>query len=100
MASNARPLKYLLGWLIAGTRGGVTRSEIIKAIHETPQNANQLATFLKVDYKTVRYHLEVLEKNHIVTSVGDKYGATYFLTQTMEDNYCMFEEILKKIWKK
>jgi predicted ArsR family transcriptional regulator len=100
MASNARPLKYLLGWLIAGTRGGVTRSEIIKANNETPQNANQLATFLKVDYKTVRYHLEVLEKNHIVTSVGDKYGATYFLTQTMEDNYGMFEEILKKIWKK
>ena len=100
MATSARPLKYLLGWLIAGTRGGVTRSEIIKSIHETPQNANQLATSLKVDYKTVRYHLEVLEKNHIVTSVGDKYGATYFLTQVMEDNYVVFEEILKKIWKK
>ena len=100
MASSVRPLKYILGWLIAGTRGGVTRAEIIKTIHETPQNANQLATTLKVDYKTVRYHLEVLEKNRIVTSVGDKYGATYFLTQTMEDNYAVFEEILKKIWKK
>jgi predicted transcriptional regulator len=100
MSANARPLKYLLGWLIAGTRGGVTRAEIIKSIHETPQNANQLANNLKVDYKTARYHLEVLEKNHIVTSVGDKYGATYFLTQTMEDNYAMFEEIVKKIWKK
>jgi predicted ArsR family transcriptional regulator len=100
MSSSARPLKYLLGWLIAGTRGGVTRAEVIKAIHDTPQNANQLAQSLKVDYKTVRYHLEVLEKNHIVTSVGDKHGATYFLTQTMEDNYGMFEEILKKIWKK
>lgn len=95
-----RPLKYLLGWLIAGTRGGVTRAKVIKAIHETPQNANQLANALKVDYKTARYHLEVLEKNHIVTSVGDKYGATYFLTQAMEDNYSVFEEILKKIWKK
>jgi DNA-binding transcriptional ArsR family regulator len=100
MSANARPLKYLLGWLIAGTRGGVTRAEIIKTIHETPQNANQLAISLKVDYKTVRYHLEVLEKNHIVTSVGDKYGATYFLTQMMEDNYSVFEEIVKKIWKK
>ena len=100
MSAGLRPLKYLLGWLIAGTRGGVTRAEIIKTIHETPQNANQMATTLKVDYKTVRYHLEVLEKNRIVTSIGDKYGATYFLTQTMEDNYCMFEEILKKIWKK
>lgn len=73
---------------------------MIKAIHETPQNANQLANALKVDYKTARYHLEVLQKNHIVTSVGDKYGATYFLTQAMEDNYSVFEEILKKIWKK
>jgi DNA-binding transcriptional ArsR family regulator len=91
---------YLLGWLIAGTRGGLTRAELIKTIHDTPQNANQLATSMKVDYKTVRYHLEVLEKNRIVTSVGDKYGATYFLTQTMEDNYGLFEEIVNKIWKK
>ncbi len=100
MSSGVRPLKYLLGWLIAGTRGGITRAELIKAIHEGPQNANQLAISLKVDYKTVRYHLDVLEKNHIVTSVGDKYGATYFLTQMMEDNYSVFEEILNKIWKK
>lgn len=100
MPSSVRPLKYLLGWLIAGTRGGVTRAKIIITLHETPQNANQLANALKVDYKTVRYHLEVLEKNRIVTSVGDKYGATYFLTQTMEDNYGVFEEILKRIWKK
>jgi DNA-binding transcriptional ArsR family regulator len=100
MSANTRPLRYLLGWLIAGTRGGVTRAAVIKTIHETPLNANQLATSLKVDYKTVRYHLEVLEKNRLVTSVGDKYGATYFLTQTLEDNYVVFEEILKKIWKK
>jgi len=100
MAASARPLKYLLGWLIAGTRGGMSRAQIIKAIHETPQNANQLANLLKMDYKTIRHHLGVLEKNRIVTSVGDKYGATYFLSQTMEDNYALFEEILNKIWKK
>jgi DNA-binding transcriptional ArsR family regulator len=100
MSASARPLKYLLGWLIAGTRGGMTRAHIIKAIHETPQNANQLANLLKMDYKTIRHHLGVLEKNRIVTSVGDKYGATYFLSQTMEDNYALFEEILNKIWKK
>ena len=100
MSANVRPLKYVLGWLIAGTRGGVTRAQIIKAIHETPQNANQLANALKVDYKTARYHLEVLEKNRIVTSVGDKYGATYFLSQALEDNYGEFEDLLKKIWKK
>ena len=100
MSSNARSLKYLLGWLIAGTRGGPTRAKIIEALKETPQNANQLATLLKMDYKTMRHHLEVLEKNKIITSIGDRYGATYFLTQTMEENYGMFEEIMKKIGKK
>ena len=100
MSSNARTLKYLLGWLIAGTRGGPTRARIIEALKETPQNANQLATLLKMDYKTMRHHLEVLEKNKIITSIGDRYGATYFLSQTMEENYIMFEEISKKIGKK
>jgi DNA-binding transcriptional ArsR family regulator len=100
MSANVRSLKYLLGWLIAGTRGGPTRAKIIEALKETPQNANQLATSLKMDYKTMRHHLEVLEKNKIITSIGDRYGATYFLTQTMEENYAMFEEIMKKIGKK
>jgi DNA-binding transcriptional ArsR family regulator len=100
MAANARPLKYLLGWLIAGTRGGMTRAQIIKALHETPQNANQLANLLKMDYRTIRHHLGVLTKNRIVMSVGDRYGATYFLSQAMEDNYAVFEEILNKMWKK
>jgi DNA-binding transcriptional ArsR family regulator len=100
MSTNVRSLKYLLGWLIAGTRGGPTRAKIIEALKDTPQNANQLATALKMDYKTMRHHLEVLEKNKIITSVGDRYGATYFLSQTMEENYGMFEEIVKKIGKK
>ncbi len=100
MSANARSLKYLLGWLIAGTRGGPTRAKIILALKESPQNANQLATMLKMDYKTMRHHLEVLEKNKIITSVGDRYGATYFLSQMMEDNYILFEEIVKKIGKK
>ena len=100
MTSNARTLKYLLGWLIAGTRGGPTRAKIIESLNETPQNANQLASSLKMDYKTMRHHLEVLEKNKIITSVGDRYGSTYFLTQAMEENYSIFEEIMKRIGKK
>ncbi len=34
MSANARSLKYLLGWLIAGTRGGPTRAKIIEALKE------------------------------------------------------------------
>ena len=100
MSLGTRPLKYLLGWLIAGTRGGPTRAKIIGTLKETPQNANQLATTLGMDYRTIRHHLDVLQKNKIITSVGDGYGMTYFLSQTMEENYVLFEEIMKGLWKK
>jgi DNA-binding transcriptional ArsR family regulator len=93
-------LKYLLGWLIAGTRGGATRARMIEALREAPRNANQLATLLGMDYRTIRHHIDVLQKNKIITSAGEGYGITYFLSPAMEENYALFEEIMKKIWKK
>jgi DNA-binding transcriptional ArsR family regulator len=100
MAASAKPLKYLLGWLIAGTRGGPTRARMITALKESPQNANQLANLLEMDYRTIRHHLEVLEKNKLITTAGEGYGTTYFLSPPLEDNYAVFEEIMKRIWKK
>jgi DNA-binding transcriptional ArsR family regulator len=100
MSIRVRQLKYLLGWLIAGTRGGVTRAKIIETLKENPQNANQLANTLEMDYRTIRHHLKILTKNRIITSAGDGYGITYFLSPEMEENYGLFEEIMNKIWKK
>ena len=100
MIAGGRQLKYLLGWLIAGTRGGASRAQIIRTLNESPQNANQLATVLKLDYRTIRHHLDVLQKNGVITSAGDRYGTTYFLSPVMEENYAVFEEILNKIWQK
>src|SRR5512136_979363 len=100
MSASSRPLKYLLGWLIAGTRGGATRAKMIEALREAPRNANQLATLLGMDYRTMRHHIDVLKKNKIITSAGEGYGTTYFLSPSMEENYALFEEIVKKIWKK
>jgi len=53
-----------------------------------------------MDYRTIRHHLKVLEKNRIITSAGDRYGLTYFLSPEMEENYALFEEILNRFWKK
>jgi DNA-binding transcriptional ArsR family regulator len=100
MSGHTRSLKYLLGWLITGTRGGPTRAKILEALKDKPQNANQFAVLLGMDYKTMRHHLDVLEKNRLIVSVGDRYGVTYFLSQVMEDNYGLFEEIKNKIGKK
>ena len=90
---NNRPVKQLLTWLIKGTKGGKTRAQIITNLKNNPQNANQLATDLKVDYKTVRHHITILEKNKLVIPIGNHYSTAYFLSELMEENYPLFQEI-------
>jgi DNA-binding transcriptional ArsR family regulator len=87
-------------WLIAGSRGGVNRGKIIKILKESPLNANQLGSMLEVDYRTVRHHLKVLEKNGLITSIGERYGKMYFLSNELEINYGDFEEIWNRFGKK
>jgi len=72
---------------------------IISALKEMPRNANQLAGDLKLDYKTVRHHLDVLEKNRIVSSTGEGYGTTYFPSPELIESYHVYEEIWRKIGK-
>ncbi len=93
-------MKRALWWLIAGTKGGVNRARMINALNDRPYNANQLSAVLELDYKTIRHHLKVLSENNVVTSTGSGYGAMYFLSQTMEENYTLFEEIWAKIGNK
>jgi DNA-binding transcriptional ArsR family regulator len=100
MPPYVRELKYVLGWLIAGSRGGISRAQILQVLKASPQNANQLATLLRMDYRTIRHHLQVLEKNGVITSMGNRYGVTYFLSPLMEANYGLFEEIVRKIGTK
>ncbi|HEX3014367.1 MAG TPA: winged helix-turn-helix domain-containing protein [Methanobacterium sp.] len=93
-------MRRLLWYLIAGTRGGVNRAKIIKLLNERPYNVNQLAEIIKVDYRTIRYHMDVLEENKIVTSAGEKYGMLYFLSDKMEKNYETFLTIWEEVVKK
>jgi len=93
-------MKRLLWWLLAGTKGGINRANIIKALKERPFNANQLAELLKLDYKTIRHHLKVLQDNRVIVTQGEGYSMMYFLSREFEDNYATFEEIWQKIEKK
>ena len=90
---NQKPLQQILKWLLTTTRGGNTRIQILKTLKQTPQNTNQLATQLKKSYKTISHHLAVLEKHKLVIPMGDNYGTTYFLSQTMEENYALLQEM-------
>ena len=91
-------IKRLLWFLIAGSRGGINRGRIIALLRQRPYNAHQIAEKLGLDYKTVKHHLKVLEDNNIIAPAGRKrYGAVYFLSPMMEENYEAFEEIWKDV---
>ena len=93
--------KRVLWYLIGSTRGGATRAKILDLVNSHPANANQIASQLKLDYKTIIHHLGVLTKNGLViTDNKESYGAIYFLTPLMEKNYESLKEILVKIGKK
>lgn len=95
-----KAIERLLWWLIAGSSGGLNRGRIIHALNERPYNANQLTKKLNLDYKTVRHHIEILDKNNLITSTGSKYGKMYSISSLLEENYEVFDEIWVEIGKK
>ena len=63
-------------------------------------NTNQLRIHLELDYRTVKHHLEVLEDNELIYSMGSGYGSMFFLTPRMEEHMEEFNEIWGDIRKK
>jgi DNA-binding transcriptional ArsR family regulator len=92
--------KRLLWFLFAGSRGGENRIRIIDLLKEQPHNMNQLAEALGVDYKAVQHHIGVLEKNNMVTKIGEKYGVLYFISNYLEANIEALNEVRAAIDKK
>jgi predicted transcriptional regulator len=99
MSVNNCSLKYLLEWLIVGSRGGATRIKIIEALKETAQNTKQLALMLNMSHNAVRHHLKILEKNKLITAAGKAHGVTYVLSQVVEENYSLVEMLLRQMSK-
>lgn len=95
-----RGVTRLLWWLLSGTAGGFNRGRILQALFAQPRNANELANFLEIDYKTIRHHLKVLKKNNLVTTMGSGYGTMYFPSDLIEKHKEKFDEIWSKIGKK
>ena len=61
---------------------------------------NQLAEALDVHYRVAEHHIRALEKNHLVSPSGERYGRLYFLSQEMESHLPIFYEIWGKIQPK
>lgn len=94
-----RAMKRLLYWILIGSAGGFNRVRILQELTKTPRNANELTNLLNLDYKTTRHHLDMLEKNRLITTIGNKYGTMYFPSDLLEENMHFFKEICGKIGK-
>ena len=97
--ANDPDAKRLLWFVFAGSRGGLNRLKIISKLRENPFNINQLAKELGLDYKAIQHHIRVLEKNNMITKIGEKYNVTYFISTYLEVNMGAFEEIEGKLDK-
>ncbi len=95
-----RQTRKLLLYLFTGTRGGYTRLRIIMLLIERPLNTHQLSKELGLDYKAIQHHMRVLEKNNIVTKIGDKYGAIFHLSNFLEINIRALDEAIEKLERK
>ena len=84
--------------MILGTTSARTRILIIDEILTKPHNANQLSKKLRLDYKTIRYHMDIICKHQYATE--EKFGKyTYYfpgdkLIKNI-DEYNQIKEYLK-----
>ncbi|SEM01665.1 ArsR/SmtB family transcription factor [Haloferax larsenii] len=90
-------MEAVLWYVLTGTRGGENRVRILRTIDSQPQNANQLAEELDLDYKTVRHHLDVLMDNNVVQRSGDDYGAVYLPSGRCRTNWETVEKIIEQV---
>ena len=90
-------INRLLQWLIACSAGGVNRGRIIQVLKEKPCSANRLTELLGFHGTTARFHLDVLERNDLVTSKNGEHGKIYVISSFLEKNFCDFEEIWERM---
>ena len=95
-----RASRKLLLYLFTGTKGGYTRLKIIMNLETRPLNTHQLSKEMGLDYKAIQHHMRVLEKNNLVTKVGEKYGAIFHLSNFLEINIECLTEVIEKLERK
>ncbi len=92
--------RKLLLYLFTSTRGGLTRLRIVMHLLDQPYNTHQLTKILGLDYKAVQHHMKVLEKNNMVSKIGKKYGAIFYLSNFLEINISALDEAIDKLDRK
>ena len=90
-------MEAVLWYVLAGTRGGINRVRILRAVDDRPRNANQLAEDLDLNYDTVRHHLDVLEENEVLQTSGHDYGAVYLPSDVTRQHWDVVDDIIQEL---
>jgi len=98
LKTEIHPQTKVMFWFLFGsTRGAATRIRIAKLLQHQPYNANQISKELSLDYKAIKHHLRILEKNNLLQKFDANYGATYYLSALFEENSSVFSEIADRM---
>ncbi len=92
--SDLSHVKHLLWMVFAASRGGQNRVRIVFALKQTPLNTHQLTKKLDLNYRAIQHHLGVLEKNNLISHLGENYGMNYFLSTFLEVNMAVFDDLV------
>ncbi|RNJ75579.1 MAG: ArsR family transcriptional regulator [Nitrosopumilus sp. H8] len=95
-----RETRKLLLYLFTSTRGGLTRLRIIMHLLEGSYNTHQISRDLGMDYKAVQHHMQVLERNNMVSKAGEKYGALFRLSNFLELHIDSLDEAIENLARK
>lgn len=88
----------MLFWILfGGSRGANNRIKIISLLKDQPCNRNQISTELNLDYKTIKHHVNNLEKNNMLVKMGTGYSEVFFVSEFLESNMNLFDEIGTKL---
>lgn len=86
--------------LLISREGGRTTARIMDKILENPKNANQLSKMLKLNYKTIIHHTNIMQEHDFITK--NKFNKTYYfhptekLIKDLDEYYFIKKELDKK----
>ena len=81
--------------LLLGRKGGKTTMRIIDQLLYRPHSITQLSKALKLDYKTIQYHIELILSIELVEHNNKKYGTLYYPTKKLINNLNEYKQIKK-----
>ncbi len=91
-------LKRNLSFLLLGQKGGKNRMEIIDLLWDRPYNINQISEKLKLNYRTVKHHINILLKYQLISSSKTGgYGDVFFLSPDLEGNKDIYNSVIRKM---